>query len=179
MELSRRDAVAALAALGVGGAVAGAQHAGADEDDPPSSSVAADDEQVRAAMVAVAAVVYPSEVSGIEGFVNRFLDGRLGTDDHAARLRETVAELDGLARSWHGAPLAALSPATIDRLLGEVGADGVEERPDGTTPERVRYYVVNELLLALYASPTGGELVGLENPPGHPGGTASYTHGPT
>jgi hypothetical protein len=43
----------------------------------------------------------------------------------------------------------------------------------------VRYYVVNELLLALYASPTGGELVGIENPQGHPGGTASYQQGPS
>jgi hypothetical protein len=42
----------------------------------------------------------------------------------------------------------------------------------------VRYYVVNELLYALYTSPTGGELVGIENPQGHPGGHESYQHEP-
>ncbi|MEA5408870.1 hypothetical protein VB773_15715 [Haloarculaceae archaeon H-GB2-1] len=53
-----------------------------------------------------------------------------------------------------------------------------EPNPDGTTAERVRYYLVNEPLYALYASPTGGTLVGIENPQGHPGGTESYQRGP-
>ena len=42
--------------------------------------------------------------------------------------------------------------------------------------DRVRFFVVNELLFALYSSPTGGSLVGIENPVGHPGGTESYQH---
>jgi hypothetical protein len=61
-----------------------------------------------------------------------------------------------------------------------MGADTADPDPDpdGTDAGRVRYYVVNELLYALYASPTGGELVGIENPRGYPGGTASYRRGP-
>jgi hypothetical protein len=42
----------------------------------------------------------------------------------------------------------------------------------------VRHLVVNDLLYALYASPTGARLAGLENPPGHPGGIESYREGP-
>lgn len=170
MELTRRDAAAALAALGAGGAVAGGRRLH-DRADGPG------DDRVRETMVAVAEVVYPSGLEGIEGFVEGFLDGRL-EGERGAALAETVEELDGLARSWYDAPVAELSAADRDALLREVGADTAEEDPEGTTAERVRFYVVDELLLALYSSPTGGELVGLENPQGHPGGTDSYARGP-
>jgi len=42
--------------------------------------------------------------------------------------------------------------------------------PDGVAGERIRYYLVNELLYAFYASPTGAGLVGLENPRPIPAG---------
>ncbi|QLD85106.1 gluconate 2-dehydrogenase subunit 3 family protein [Natronomonas halophila] len=174
MELTRRDAVAALAALGAGGAAAGGYHLsqGDSEDD------ASDDEDVRATLVAAAEVVYPSEVDGIEPFVRRFLDGRLDDSEHAEGVRTAVTELDDHARSWYDDRFVSLSAETRDSLLREIGADTAEEVPDGTTAERVRYYVVNELLLALYSSPKGGKLVGIENPQGHPGGTDSYQRGP-
>lgn len=185
MELTRRDAVAALAAVGATGGVAlagrrGDEGGGSDgpRGDDGDREAAGDDEAVRAAMVAVATVVYPDEVTGVESFVGRFLDGRLDGSAHAAGLREAVAELDDAARSWHGAPVVELSSSDRDELLREVGTDTAEEDPDGSLAERVRYYVVNELLLSLYASPTGGKLVGLENPRGHPGGTESYRRGP-
>lgn len=176
MQLTRRDAAAALAALGVaGGAALGTDvfdsgRAGVDI----SGAASPDEERVRTVMTAIARVVYPDAVSGVSPFVNAFLDGRLADGEHAVGMRETVAELDELATEWHGAPVDELSGDTRDTLLREVGADTADEDPAGTTAERVRYYVVNELLLALYTSPTGGRLVGLENPPGHPGGTASY-----
>lgn len=199
MELSRRDAVAALAAIGAGGvAVGGAarlrgdrgggDQGGGDDgvgddgsggaEDPAGGSEHPDDAELFAAFVAVAEVVYPSEVSGIEEFVGSFLGGRLDREDHAESLRATVSELDRRAEEWHGDRIAALPAADRDRLLREVGADTAEEAPDGTFAERVRYYVVNELLLALYASPTGGKLVGIENPQGHPGGRDTYRRGP-
>jgi hypothetical protein len=59
-----------------------------------------------------------------------------------------------------------------------MGVHTADEDPDGTTAERIRFYVVNELLFALYASPAGGRLVGIENPQGHPGGAESYRRGP-
>jgi hypothetical protein len=63
-------------------------------------------------------------------------------------------------------------------VLDEMGVDTADPDPEGPDPARVRFYVVNDLLFALYASPTGGELVGIENPQGHPGGTDSYRRGP-
>jgi len=186
MELTRRDAAAALAAVGATGGIALAtRHAGdGPNDDRRAGDTGDGDDQlpdeaaVTASMAGVATVLYPSEVDGVERFVDRFLDDRLDGSGHAEGVREAIGELDGAARSWHGAPITELSEGDRDRLLREVGADTAEEDPGGTFAERVRYYVVNELLLALYASPTGGELVGLENPQGHPGGTESYRRGP-
>ena len=117
-------------------------------------------------------------MSGIEAFVDGFLEGRLSEKAHADGIRSAVSELDEHARSWYGDRVTELSVEKRDRLLREIGADTAEEDPEGTTAERVRYYVVDELLLALYTSPTGGELVGIENPQGHPGGAESYTRGP-
>jgi len=53
--------------------------------------------------------------------------------------------------------------------------DGTEIRTggsveDGSDVERLNYYLVDELLFAFYSSPTGGELVGNQNPRGYPGG---------
>lgn len=180
MELTRRDATAALAAIGATGGVAlGARRLRQrDEDTPQPTGDVPDDDRVKTTLVAVAAVVYPDEVSGIDAFVEHFVDGRLDRQAHASGMREAVAELDERARSWHDGRVPELPAETRDRLLREIGADSADEDPDGTTAERVRYYLVNELLLALYASPKGGELVGLENPQGHPGGAESYTQGP-
>jgi hypothetical protein len=180
MELTRRDAVAALAALGgAGGAAFGYTrlHADSDGDRPAAENLPGDDHVVET-MVAVARVVYPSEVSGVVSFGTAFLDSRLDESDHADGIRDAVAELDDRGESWHDGRVVDLPPETRGQLLRESGADTADEDPTGTTAERVRYFVVNELLLALYASPTGGELVGIENPQGHPGGTESYQQGP-
>ncbi|MFC5134373.1 MULTISPECIES: gluconate 2-dehydrogenase subunit 3 family protein [Haloferacaceae] len=189
MELTRRDAVAALAAVGATGGVAvgvrrmqdreGGEDAatdGASAGDPSDRDT--NEGTVRATMVAVAEVVYPGEVDGIDEFVDRFLDGRLDGSAHASGLREAVGELADASQAWHDAPVEELPAAEREELLRGIGADTADEDPDGTTAERVRYYVVNDLLLALYASPTGGELVGIENPQGHPGGAESYQRGP-
>ncbi|EMA70992.1 gluconate 2-dehydrogenase subunit 3 family protein [Halorubrum distributum] len=188
MELTRRDAAAALAAIGATGGVAlGVRRAadersgrpGGEEVDPAwDGEGLPGDEAVRTAMTAVARTVYPDAVSGIDAFVEAFLDGRLDGSPHGEGIRAAVAEAESAARSWYDAPIADLPPADRDELLRELGADVAGENPGGTTAERVRYYVVNELLLALYSSPTGGELVGIENPQGHPGGAESYRRGP-
>ncbi|TKX74254.1 gluconate 2-dehydrogenase subunit 3 family protein [Halorubrum sp. GN11_10-6_MGM] len=185
MELTRRDAAAALAAIGATGGVAlgvrrttGGADSGAGGPDPSSDGAALSDEAVREAMTAVARVVYPEAVSGVDAFVGGFLDGRLDGSAHAAGVRAAAAEVESAARSWYDSPVTDLSPAERDGLLRELGADVADENPDGTTAERVRFFVVNELLLALYASPTGGELVGIENPQGYAGGAESYRRGP-
>ncbi|WP_436902691.1 gluconate 2-dehydrogenase subunit 3 family protein [Halovenus halobia] len=178
MELTRRDAVAALAALGgAGGATYGYSRLRDDSDDPESTPPS--DDHVRETMIATAEIVYPSELSGIDVFVEEFIDARLAEDDdHAAGIREAVAILDEHSLTWHDQPFADLSADPREEALDGLGADVADENPDGSTAERVRYYVVNELLLALYSSPTGGTLVGIENPQGHPGGIQSYQRGP-
>ncbi|MFO7927038.1 MAG: gluconate 2-dehydrogenase subunit 3 family protein [Halobacteriota archaeon] len=181
MELTRRDATAALAAIGATGAVAyGAARSRREREggSDPDTGPPVDEEQIRETLSAAAVVLYPREISGIDGFVDAFLDGRLDRPEHANAIGEGVTELDERAIAWYGDRFVKLSTANRDSLLREIGADTADEDPDGTTAERIRYYVVNELLLALYASPTGGKLVGIENPQGYPGGIESYRRGP-
>lgn len=183
MQLTRRDAVAALAAAGlaVGGGVALGSSAGDDgegggRDGGPEEPLG--DREV-ATLVAAADVLYPDALCGVEAFVERYARRRAAARPaHAAGVANAVAYLDDYARAWHDGRFAALDPSTRDRALRAMGADTADPDPEGSDVERVRYYVVNELLFALYASPTGGELVGIENPQGHPGGTASYRRGP-
>jgi len=172
MELTRRDAVAALGALGVGtaGAVGVQQYATGEEG--------AGETAVDETLIAAAEVLYPSAVTGIDEFVDRFLSGRLDDGPHAEGVRKAVDALETRAEAWYDGPFATLTVDERDSLLRETGAAAADEDPEGTAAERIRYYIVNELLLALYSSPTGGELVGIENPQGHAGGLGSYQRGP-
>jgi len=189
MELSRRDALVALAAGGVAAGVGtAALDRGGDDanssgghrrDSTPESQSPEFDDHDRETIRAVARVVYPSAVSGVGTFVETYLDGRAAErPEYAAGASEAVARLDGLGEEWHGGAFVDLDLETRDRLLRETGADTAVPDPEGSPAERIRYYLVNELLFALYTSPTGGELAGIENPQGHPGGTASYQRGP-
>jgi hypothetical protein len=173
MELTRRDAIGALAAAGVvgGGAVA------YETLDPFGEESAEHDPA--ATMRAVAEVVYPSDLEGVDEFVDTYVAGRAeDRPGYRDGIREATATLERLSREWYDGSVPELSPDDRDALLREVGADGAPPDPDGADAERIRFYVVNELLYALYSSPTGGELVGIENPQGHPGGLDSYQRGP-
>jgi len=186
MDLTRRDALAALSAAGVAvGAVAGALRfedladALAGDGDPNGGDRGPTlDDRHRETLVALARTLYPAELSGIPEFVETYVAGRIrDRPDLAAGVAEAADRLDGLARDWRDAHFAALPPEERDALLREMGVDGVDPDPDGVVSSRVRYYLVNDLLYALYASPTGGRLVGIENPQGHPGGLDSYRRG--
>ncbi|WP_248897595.1 gluconate 2-dehydrogenase subunit 3 family protein [Haloplanus halobius] len=170
MDLTRRDALAALAATG---AAVGGTALLRDDGDSEATEAAVPDDAL-ASLVAVAQVVYPDEATGIEPFVETYVAGRLDDPAHRSGVLDAVAELDATARDWFDAPLTDLDPETRDRLLRDLGVDVAGPNPDGNLSDRVRFYVVNELLYAFYASPTGGRLVGIENPIGHPGGTESY-----
>lgn len=179
MRLTRRDALAALSFAGaaVGGGVAadrlteggdatlGEDLLGRDAEPPP---VPRSD---LATLVAVAEVVYPDRVEGVPEFVETYTRGRLLADaDRRETLSAVLAELDEVCREWEASTVADLPPADRDAFLRELAVDDAEPDPEGLLPGRVRYYVVNDLLYALYASPTGGELVGTPNPIGYPGG---------
>jgi hypothetical protein len=174
MRLTRRDALAALSAAGV--AVGGGAALRLREEDGSGRPVG---DREFGTLVAAAGVLYPSEIEGVEEFVRRYVRGRAeDRPDHARAIADAAGYLDDYAEAWYGSGFAALDPATREAALERMGADAADPDPEGTDVERVRYYVVNELLFALYATPTGGELVGIENPQGHPGGIASYRRGP-
>jgi hypothetical protein len=192
MELSRRDALAALAAggaaVGVGTLLGSEDGGGHGPDEANRTASEAPDrsngatsltDHERDTLLATADVVYPSVVDGVGTFVETYLDGlvteRPAYADGAGR---AIARLDGMGREWYDGRFVDLDPDVRGKLLRETGADTAEADPEGSPAERIRYYLINELLYALYTSPTGGELVGIENPQGHPGGHASYQRGP-
>lgn len=175
-ELTRRDALAALAAGGVGAAGLGAltwdelRESAGERGFSPAE---------RETVVAVAETVYPSSVAGVEAFVERYVVGRVrDRPAYADGVREAVAELDEYAETWEDAPFRDLGTDRRDGVLRSFGVDVSDPDPEGTPAERVRYYLVNDLQYALYTSPTGGALVGIENPQGYPGGTRSYRRPP-
>jgi hypothetical protein len=171
MELTRRDVMAALAASG---AAAGAGVSLA--SDPGEGPVG--DHEVDT-LVAVARVVYPSEVEGVESFVRRYsIERARSRPEYAEGIADAVAALDEYSRTWRDEAFASLETDLADRTLSGFDVDSAHPDPDGSDRERVRYYLVNELLYALFTTPTGGSLVGIENPQGHPGGTTSYRRGP-
>ena len=185
MELTRRDALAALSAVGatVGGSVLAARFDPPRADDGSGADPAGDDTGTEGSLStdlldlldAVAEVVYPDGVGERRAFVDSYVVGRV-TDRPAYRegLREAAAQLDAVARDWHDAPYADLDVDTRDRILRNLGVETADPDPEGPLTDRVRFYIVNDLLFAFYSSPTGGRLVGIENPIGHPGGTESY-----
>lgn len=166
MQLTRRDALAALAALGAG---VGSGCLDKRLQKQPDGA------ETLATLTAAADVIYPSETTGHEQFVETFVIGRIEErETYYTGVRQTVSDLNERAKEWFDAPLPDLPPAERDELLRQVGADSVDPDPNGLLAGRTRYYVVNELLYAFYASPKGGRLVGIENPVGYPGGMQSY-----
>jgi len=179
MELSRRDALVALAAGGVAvGATAGLDGNPFEASDEPAPDEPSPEERL-GSLLAVADVVYPTELSGVEEFVRRYALGRVeDREGYRDGVVEALDTIDEYARTWHDADFRALDAGARESVLDQMGVDAADPDPEGADRERVRYYLVNELLYALYTSPTGGELVGIENPQGHPGGTTSYQRGP-
>mgnify|MGYP000433429593 CR=1 FL=1 len=175
-DLSRRDAIVALGAAGVATAGLGAlawETLDDDNGDETSST------GQRETIVAAAEALYPSEVEGISQFVESYVVGRVqGRSEYFDRMRDAADRIDAHAQYWHDAPFADLDRATRQQVFDEFGLADAEANPDGNEVERVRYYLLNELLYAFYSSPPGGSLVGIENPQGYAGGTDSYQRGP-
>ena len=181
MKLTRRDAVAALVGAGV---IGGAGAAALARDRFQAGSNAANGEgegaeAVVAALVGTARAVYPSDVENVAAFVETYAATKLDRrPEFRAGAADALSDLDAEARITFDARFAALDPVENETVLRRTGAETAEPDPEGTTAEQVRYCFVNEVLYALYGSPTGGELVGIENPQGHPGGTDSYRRRP-
>ncbi|NHN46535.1 gluconate 2-dehydrogenase subunit 3 family protein [Halostella sp. JP-L12] len=174
MELTRRDALIAL--FGGTGATA-VVGGGADLLNQPADASIEDVHVDR--LQAVAAVLYPSAVDATQEFVETYVLGRI-TDRESYRqgVVDALTEIESASQRRHGQSVTALSESNVDGLLRAMGVATAYPVPDGTIPEQVRYYVVNDLLYALYTTPVGGRLVGYENPDGYPGGTDAYQRGP-
>lgn len=191
MELTRRDVVGALAAAGV--VVSGAVVADRWDDVTDELSGVADgihdavdgdadptwDATALETTVAVGSAVYPSQVENVEAFVTTYALTRSEDDpEYRQGMAAAAKTLDAYTRHWEDTSYADLSRDERERILHSMGVDDASPDPEGADAERVRFYLVNELLYALYTSDTGGKLVGLENPQGYPGGTDSYQRGP-
>lgn len=178
-ELTRRDAIAALATAGVatgGTALTWEQLDDGDDGGDPPPRLDDHDEQT---LYAVAEVVYPSDVSGVPEFVETYVVGRAREDpERMAGIVDSLAYLDSYTQEWYESTFLDLSAERRETALEAMGADIADPDPAGSDREQFRFYLVNELLYAFYTSPTGGELLGLENPQGYPGGTESYRQGP-
>lgn len=193
MELTRRDALVAAMGGGLGlsgGAVLASVRSGSSRERSVSTSIpdsqargseaTGTGERLATTFVAVARAIYPSNVEGVGEFVRTYVTERFTADSGGDREAVTATrELDAFAEGTRGRSVVDLEPGAVEELLVDIGVDGAAADPAGTVAQRVRYYVVNELQYALYASPTGGKLAGIENPIGYPGGTTSYRRGPS
>ncbi|WP_224332221.1 gluconate 2-dehydrogenase subunit 3 family protein [Haloprofundus halobius] len=173
MELTRRDALAALTGTVVAGSAGALTWDRLDENGESSERPTGE------TLTALAEAVYPSAVENVGEFVETYVVGRASERPEYERgVAETAALVEAYAVDWFDAPVPELAREERDQLLRQLGTQTADPDPDGTDAERVRYYIVNELQYALYTSPTGGELVGIDNPQGHGGGTESYRRGP-
>lgn len=157
MELSARDAMSALGGAGVASTVEATlrpEEGGLETREPTPTET----------LLALAEVLYPSDVEVTEAFVETYLFGRIDDDGgYWAEVTRGAAVLDDWAHAAHDAPFAALSVDERDALLEDMGVRLVDPVPDGTDLERLHYHLVEELLVAFYSSPTGRELVGAEH----------------
>jgi hypothetical protein len=127
----------------------------------------------------VANAVYPSDVSVDESFVESRVFGRPEPiPGHFDELRAAVEAVDDYAAARFGRRLVDLPPARRRAALSAMGVTKVHPTDDGTTAERVRFYLLNDLLYAFFTSPISSELTGIENPPGYPGGREAYRRPP-
>lgn len=173
MKLSRRDALKAMVVGGgaAGGSLLASEAFTGDRESAVEGEFTETDIET---LYRVAEVVYPSEVDVTRAFIETYVR-RLGTDRQAA-MRRTVSQLDSLTRARFGRSFANdSSNSRRESMLRSLGVHRVQSTPDGTVPERIRYHLVNTLLYALFTSPTGSQLVGIESPMGHPGGFAFYS----
>jgi hypothetical protein len=168
MQLTRRDAIGALGTAGIV-SLAGCSSL--------FGSETAENAGLRT-LVALGAVLYPSDVEVTEEFVETYMYGRINDQEsYEERLASGVETLDSEARNANGAPFRELSEAERLGLIEDTALRSGDSAPEGTAIERVNYHLVDELLFAFYASPRGGELIGNTNPRGWPGGFGYVPNG--
>ena len=130
-------------------------------------------------LTAIAAAVYPSEVNVDQTYVEQHVLNRTEPKPgHFDGLLSAIEAVDDYARARFGGRMPDISEGRRRQVLHSMGVTTVHPTPDGTTAERVRYYLINDLLYALFTSPASSALTGIDNPPGYPGGREAYQRGP-
>jgi hypothetical protein len=130
-------------------------------------------------MTAIARAVYPSTVSVESSFIESRVFGRVEPEpSHFEKLMTAIESVDSHARARFGGGITDISAGRRRKVLQSMGVTTVHPTADGTTAEQIRFYLINDLLYVLFTSPAGGELMGIDNPPGHPGGREAYRRGP-
>lgn len=161
MELTRRDAVTALTAAGITATAGCAGLAGETGSDAEPMGV----------LVSLADVLYPSDVEPTAEFIETFMYGRISDEEsYREELTAGIETLNELAADEQGGAFHTLSTDQRTTVIENTELRTGSSEPDGSDVERVNYYLLDELLFAFYASPTGGELIGNKNPRGFPGG---------
>ena len=173
MKLTRRDVFLATAGA-TAASVAGLWVAERDERAAREGRDTFGDDDVET-LRAIADVVYPSEVETTQDVVEAYVE-----EMHADRRRGMTRAIDDLnheVQRVHGRRFEAFDPGPGDSILRGVGVLRARPLASGTVPERIRFYLVNGLLYALYTDPAGTGLLGIENPLGYPGGYESALRG--
>lgn len=180
--LTRRELFTALGGTGLAATVygygvdSGGSLTGATEsrsDTHPGSEYHID------VMTALAEAIYPPTVSVERSFVESRVLGRVEPKpDHFENLLTTVEAVDNHAKARFGGGITDIPAGRRRKVLQSIGVTTVHPAADGTTAEQIRFYLLNDLLYALFTSPAGGELMGIDNPPGYPGGREAYRRGP-
>lgn len=124
-------------------------------------------------LLTIADVVHPSEPDQFETILTGYVTGL--TDSRKRVLLGTLAELDQVSYSQLGIPFRSLSASEATLLLKALGVDRVQSSPQGPLAERIRFHLVNSVLYAVLTDPVGTNVLGIDNPVGHPGGFSSYT----
>ncbi|EMA23694.1 gluconate 2-dehydrogenase subunit 3 family protein [Haloarcula argentinensis] len=131
------------------------------------------------ALTAIATAVYPSAVSITPSFIESRVFGRVEPEPgHFDKLVTAIEAVDDHAKARFGGRITDISAGRRRQVLQSMGVTTVHPTADGTTAEQVRFYLVGDLLYVLFTSPMGGKLLGVDNPPGHPGGREAYKQGP-
>ena len=160
MELTRRDAVTALTAAGITATAGCSGLSGSSGDADPTT-----------VLVGLAEVLYPSEVEPTADFIETFMFGRISDEESYRKdLTDGIETLNRLASEQQGGDFHTLSPGQRTAVIENTDLRTGPSEPDGSDVERVNYYLLDELLFAFYSSPTGGDLIGNQNPRGFPGG---------
>lgn len=90
-------------------------------------------------------------------------------------MKQTISDLNGYTVDANGEPFYEISSGSEKiSILSSLGVENAKSDSTGGIPSRVRYYLVNGLLYALFTTPKGSKLVGIDNPRGYPGGFATY-----